>query len=83
MRVYTKYRLTHLERAGVKFEVLRAVKTPVVVLEVVTPCSLVRGYRRFGGIYSLILRGSFFRNVGSHIQGYTASQRADRKWYGI
>jgi len=37
----------------VRFEVFKAVKIQVVVFWVVTPCSDVLGYRRFGGSYCL------------------------------
>jgi hypothetical protein len=39
------------------FEVFTAVKIQIEVFWVVTPCSVVLGYRRFGGPYCLHLQG--------------------------
>jgi hypothetical protein len=56
-------------------KVLKAAKMSIVVLWVVTPCS---GYQRLGGTYRF--HGpedggdTFLRNIGNHLQDYTASQ---------
>jgi hypothetical protein len=42
---------------GSDFDIFRAVKFQVAVFWVVTPCSDVVGYQRFGGPYCLYFQG--------------------------
>jgi hypothetical protein len=39
------------------FEVITAVKMPIVIYWIVTPCGLAGGYQRLGGICHLHLQG--------------------------
>jgi hypothetical protein len=40
-----------------RFEVFTAMKMPMLIFWVVTPCELVGRYQRFGGTYCLHLEG--------------------------
>jgi hypothetical protein len=44
-----------------------------VTLSVMTSCTFVRGYKRFGETYRLYLQSGFLRNVGSRLQYYSTA----------
>jgi hypothetical protein len=56
-----------------RFEVLTAIKMPMLVFWVVTPCGLLGGYPEDGG-------SMFLRNVGIYLQVHTALQFRRPTW---
>jgi hypothetical protein len=60
-----------------RFEVLTAVKMPMLVFWVATPCGFLGRYQRFGDIYYLSHEDGdsmFLRYVGICLQDHTAFQ---------
>jgi hypothetical protein len=82
--LYAVVTVSHL-----RFDALMVVKMSVVVFWVVSPCSLVGGYRRFEGTLWPPSSGlnaggnAFFRNIGNHLQEYMAHYPQDHNQLSV
>jgi hypothetical protein len=68
--------LTEKHKLRMRFEVFTAVKIWIVVVLVMTPCSVVGGYQRFGGTCFLHFQG---RSTSTHFCDVVNIQRNARK----
>jgi hypothetical protein len=62
------------------------VTVDIVVLGVVTPCSLVGGYQRFGGTYSLHLQGTILHSATTQkttVDIFTAVTTSNLRRYNV
>jgi hypothetical protein len=79
----------NVEWIHLRFDVFTALKICVIVLWIMTPCSMVGGYQRFGGAYCLQLHSRkmeaewFSGNVGNQVQEQTVSQFTGSKYYWL